>query len=202
MISESFAEENVRLAGVLDRAWDICVRRIAAGRITINKEASLQLHLGSILKDLGEAACIHPSETFFIELETKHGKKNIDIYCTLGDVHAALELKCFRKSSNRAMDMDMYDCLKDIQRLESLPHAELRRFICLTDNPYYPNASHGGHAGTVSIADGRVLRKGILAPTWKGKWKDHSRDVDLPFQRDHRFEWHALGGWFYLYMAV
>ena len=108
-----------RMRWMLATAWEICLQRIASGRISINKESSLQLHYAYILAQLGELSCIEPGETFKIELETHHAGKNIDIWCALSDCEAAIESKCFRKSSNRATDIDMYDVLKDISRLES-----------------------------------------------------------------------------------
>ena len=159
-----------RLAKAIDSSWEICSQRIASKKIKINKESSLQLHLGSILKEFGELACVYPGEEFLIELETDHEKQNIDVYCTLGDIHAAIELKCFRRSSNRAKDIDMYDVLKDISRLESYQHAAIRRFICLTDNGYYPGGAHTGHAGSVSIKNGKSYNKGEKVEVDPGNW--------------------------------
>lgn len=195
-----------RLRWVLVTAWDICLRRIATGRITINKESSLQLHLAYILTQLGELACIGPDDEFKIELETNHQGKNIDIWCALGpkgECQAAIELKCFRKRSNRATDTDMYDVLKDISRLESYSHVQLRRFICLTDNTYYTNSSHRGHAGSVSIGDNKVYPKDIpIVPSWIGKWKDSKRDSEIRLNADLCISWKKIDNWHYLYIEV
>src|SRR5437870_5310113 len=91
-----------RLTRMVESSWDILSQRIATGRVTINKEASLQLHYSSILLAYGNLLCIEPGETFSIELESASAKKSIDITCALGDAKAAIELKCFRKASNRA----------------------------------------------------------------------------------------------------
>src|SRR5207253_3236627 len=93
-----------RLEYILNLGWQILLKRIVSGRMKVNKESSLQLHLGTIFQHLGEQFCVEPGENFFIELETSYQKKNIDIVCKLGDVTAAIELKCFRKHSNRASD--------------------------------------------------------------------------------------------------
>src|ERR1700760_3625365 len=98
-----------RLTRILDESWEILSQRIAAGRVIINKEASLQLHYSSVLLSYGELFCVEPQEIFTIELESAYGRKSIDITCTLGSTRAAIELKCFRKASNRACDIDMYD---------------------------------------------------------------------------------------------
>ena len=47
-------------------------------------------------------------------METNYEKKSIDIVCILGEMKAAIELKCFMKASNRAKDLDCYDVLLDI----------------------------------------------------------------------------------------
>lgn len=118
--------ERVKL--LLDQSWLFCVQGISAGKIIINKEASLQLHYASVLNTLGSIYCISPAEGFSIELESKHGNKSVDICCSIGNTKAAIELKCFRKSSNRAVDVDMYDVLKDIMRLQTLDSFEVRKF--------------------------------------------------------------------------
>jgi hypothetical protein len=203
METQRIPSKKERLTKAIDASWEICVQRIVSGRIKINKESSLQLHLGSIIKDFGELSCVNQGENFTIELETHYEGQNIDVFCTLDDIHAAVELKCFRKSSNRAKDTDMYDVLRDITRLESYQHAIIRRFICLTDNQYYPKAAHTGHAASVSIKDGKIYVKGKpVVPSWLGQWKDGSRDKELMFNQDITFRWNQIGNWFYLYMEV
>src|SRR5713226_8988092 len=122
-----------RLSRILSEGWDVLSQRIATDRVTINGEASLQLHYSSILLSYGELFCIDPHETFTIELESANMRRRIDITCALGDAKAAIELKCFKKQQNRAMDTDMYDVLADLERLLSYQDFAVRRFICLTD---------------------------------------------------------------------
>jgi len=192
-----------RMRWVLATAWEICLQRISSGRIAINKESSLQLHYAYILTQMGELACIAPEDVFRIELETNHEGKNIDIWCALCDCEAAIEMKCFRKISNRAKDIDMYDVLKDISRLESYSHVHLRRFICLTDNKYYTNRIHKGHAGSVSIGNGKRYPKELpIQPSWTGNWKDSTRDAEITLKVDVEFSWRNVGIWHYLFMEV
>ena len=63
-----------RLTRILDESWEILMQRIATSRVTINKEASLQLHYSSILLSYGELFCVEPRETFTIELESANGR--------------------------------------------------------------------------------------------------------------------------------
>lgn len=184
---------------LLDLAWEVFFERIASGKIKINKESSMQLHYATILHSLGEAFCITPTESFNIELESARGKQNIDITCSLGETKIAIELKCFRKASNRAVDIDMYDVLIDVARLLSFKEYNVRRFICLTDNKYYSETDHSGHAGSVSIRDGIHYIKGTeLTPSWSGKWKNKSKDKPIHIESDLKFMWVRKDGWYAL----
>ncbi len=192
-----------RLTRILDESWEILSQRIATGRVTINKEASLQLHYSSILLSYGELFCVQPGETFTIELESASGRKSIDITCTLGDTRAAIELKCFRKASNRASDVDMYDVWHDLERLLSYQEFAIRKFICLTDNPYYVSGAHSGKAGSVTIRDGTVHKVGSkIDPGWAGKWKDKSRDRSLTLTKQVALEWSENRGWYSLAVSL
>jgi len=192
-----------RLIRILDSSWDILSQRIATGRVKINKEASLQLHYSSILLAHGELLCIAPDETFLIELESANEKKSIDIVCSLGDTKAAVELKCFRKASSRAMDYDMYDVLCDLERLASYAGFAVRKFICITDNPSYVKSRHSGHAGSVTIRDGTFYNGGtIIVPSWIGAWKDSSRDRAVTLAKDVLFDWSENRGWYSLSITL
>jgi len=192
-----------RLTRILDESWDILNQRIATGRVNINKEASLQLHYSSVLLSYGELFCVEPKETFTIELESASGRKSIDITCTLGDTRAAIELKCFRKTSNRACDIDMYDVWRDLERLMSYQEFAVRKFICLTDNPYYVYGVHSGHAGSVSIRDGTILQMGSqITPSWAGIWKDKSRDRCLTLAKGVELHWSQNKGWYSLTLTL
>jgi hypothetical protein len=195
--------QKQRVDFLIDLAWDVFFERVVSGRIRINKESSMQLHFAAILHSIGETFCTQPSETYSMELESGRGKQNIDITIALGNVAAAIELKCFKKGSNRAVDTDMYDVLKDIERLQSFDEFQVRRFICLTDNRYYAEAAHAGHAGTVSIKEGNKYAKGTrVTPSWIGKWKDKSRDKAIHIQSDLIFQWTRKDGWYALLLNI
>ena len=135
------SDQHVRLNQVLDTAWDILFEQIVSGKLLINKESSLQLHLSKLIFELGNIYCILPDEYFEIKMEANYEKKSIDIVCSLGEMKAALELKCFMKASNRAKELDCYDALIDIERLQNFSGFQIRKFICLTDNKYYQRES-------------------------------------------------------------
>lgn len=122
-----------RLDNVLTLSWNLIFQKILNNKLVINKESSLQLHLSRLILDIGNAYCIKPNESFFIEMETKYENKSIDIVCGINNIKAAIELKCFMKASNRSKDLDCYDVLKDIERLQSYEGFLIKKFICLTD---------------------------------------------------------------------
>jgi hypothetical protein len=192
-----------RLNLIIDLSWKVFFEKITSGRIKINKESSMQLHYSSILNAVGELFCILPGETFSLELESSYGRKNLDVTCRFDDISAAIELKCFRKYSNRAHDLDMYDVWVDITRLHGLDGFQVKRFICLTDHDKYPDGRHRGYSETFSIANGTEYKKGdVLTPLWIGKWKDKSRDHVFTVPKDITFKWIGKDGWFYLLLNI
>ncbi len=192
-------DQHQRVQYLVDLAWEVFFERVASGKVKVNKESSMQLHYASVLYSIGETFCILPAESFSIELESGRGKQNIDITLSLGEVKAAIELKCFRKRSKRAVDTDMYDTLKDIERLLSFDEYQVKKFICLSDNTYYADAAHKGHAGSVTIKEGTQYKKGtMITPSWEGKWKDKTRDKPIHSGTDLLFRWVNRNGWYAL----
>jgi hypothetical protein len=190
-------EPKQRLSYIIDQAWLIIFNRIVYGKLIINKEASLQLQLARILQDLGNVYCILPSEIFKLELETSYNDKNIDITCQLGNIKAAIELKCFMKASNRAKDIDMYDALIDIERLESFTEFNLKKFFCLTDNKYYPEYTQKGMASSVTLKNGTIYKANQeIIPAWRGKW-NVNRDKSIKFKTDITCNWVTNNDWHY-----
>lgn len=193
-----FSNPKQRISYLINESWQIFFQRIVSGKQKINKEASLQLQLARILNDLGNAYCILPDETFQLELETGYNGKNIDITCRLGEVKAAIELKCFIKSSNRAKDLDMYDALKDIERLESFDEFDIKFFFCLTDNKYYAEYTQKGKASSVTLKNGTVYQANKeIIPAWAGEWKVN-RDKSIIFKKEIICNWISCNGWYYL----
>jgi len=190
-------DSKLRLSHIIDEAWLILFNRIVSGKQLINKEASLQLQLARIVQDLGNVYCVLPTETFQLELETGYNGKNIDITCQLGNVKAAIELKCFMKASNRAKDIDMYDALIDIERLESFSDFHIKKFFCLTDNKYYPEYTQKGMASSVTLKNGTVYKSDHeIIPAWRGKWKVN-RDKSIKFKTDIICNWVSNNDWHY-----
>jgi hypothetical protein len=186
-----------RLNNIIEQSWSILFERIVSGKLKINKESSLQLHLSKLIYDLGNIYCILPDESFEIEMETNYQNKSIDIVCILGDIKAAIELKCFMKISNRAKDLDSYDALRDIERLHNFSGFDIRKFICLTDNIYYPQTTLTGHGKSVMLKHGTVYSANTaIIPGWADKWKV-GRDKHILFPSDVVCNWISKKNWHY-----
>lgn len=186
-----------RLNQIIDLSWAILFERIVSKKLIINKESSLQLHFSKLIFDIGTCYCILPGEIFEIEMETRYEKKSIDVVCNLGLTRAAIELKCFIKSSNRATDLDCYDSLRDIERLHNYSGFDIKRFICLTDNNYYPETNQKGHGKSVSIINGTTYLANVeILPSWAGQWKV-GRDAPIVFKSDVYCNWINSDKWHY-----
>lgn len=93
-----------RVNWVIELAWNITIQKIANKEITINKEASLQMHYSTILKTLLDLIKFSPKEKATIELETNviiDGKPYIiDILISYTDgitsEKHSIELKCYK----------------------------------------------------------------------------------------------------------
>ena len=191
-----------RLQQIIDLAWEILFERIVSGRQIINKESSLQLHLSKLIFDLGNIYCIEPNERFEIEMETNYEKKSIDIVCILGETKAAIELKCFMKASNRAKDLDCYDVLLDIERLQKFNGFDIKKFICLTNNKYYSTTIQSGHGKTVSLKSGTVYKANEeIIPGWADKWKVN-RDKPIIFSKKIKCDWTSKSDWYFLKIEI
>lgn len=195
-------DENTRLNEIIDLAWELLFENIISGKLLINKESSLQLHLSKLIFDLGNLYCILPNEIFKIEMETKYGNKSIDIVCGFGQAKAAIELKCFMKASNRAKDLDCYDALIDIERLQYFEGFQVRKFICLTDNKYYPQTLQTGKGKSVTLNNGTVYVSNYeIIPGWAKEWKV-KRDKSILFKSDVTCNWKTRNQWHFLKVDI
>lgn len=198
-------DRTKRLRYIFSLAWSIVLQQIAEGKLRPTNEATLQLHLGYVLQNLGMLALLDPEECFHMELEkpAPHGRGRLDLTYRFNETQAAVELKFFLKATTatnqRAADMDMYEAWKDISRLQALDEYALKIFLCLTNDDRYPNDKFGGNAQLVSVAHGRKREQGSeLIPPWEGKWKDKSYDKHIPIHQTIECLWSMHKGWSYL----
>lgn len=190
-------DQKERLSEIINLSWNILIEYVDNGKVKINKESSLQLHYAAILKQIGETFCIKPEEIFTVELETHYKGKNIDIFCSLGQAKAALEIKCFKEFSSTggksaAQDIKMYDVFEDICRLSGYvdeKFVDFGIFLCYTDHKYFvEGAEMKGYTKVFSTRNGSQYPKGVIKVPWSG-WKDKSRDKDIILTRNIIFNW-------------
>lgn len=146
-----------RLIEIVEFAYARLREKINGGRICVENEASLQLHLSSLLKSIGELYERSKNEVFSIELEkpvllpgacfNKSGtcKAKIDIWLSFENSETktkhscAIELKYFKFANHREPN-NRYDVFSDIQNLEAYGEfADLGFLIVATDHHHYVN---------------------------------------------------------------
>ncbi len=124
-----------RLKQIIDISYKLLCYKIVSGDIRIDNEASLQMQLGVILKQVGQLYECGNNDRFTIELETwqdisstyksSNGKARCDIFLRfISDSEvkeAAIELKHFRqneKNTNEAVTDNRFSILLDLENLE------------------------------------------------------------------------------------
>jgi hypothetical protein len=193
------ATKQQRLKTILDSSWDILFQRIATGRVKLNEAASLSRHYAAILRTYGKLLCMEAGKTFTIAVEPAGAAPGIDITCALGEVRAAVASDCFRKQARRAPTAGMLKMLRDIDRLLSHPDFSLRKFVCLTDDPWYAKASCLGSKGSLrGRAGGKYERHAAVPPSGRGVRKGGARDRPAAFAEDIEFEWSNYQQWYFL----
>jgi len=190
-------DRTKRLRYIFSLAWSIVLQQIAEGKLRPTNEATLQLHLGYVLQNLGMLALLDPEECFHMELEkpAPHGRGRLDLTYRFNETQAAVELKFFRKPSTS----DAYDCWKDISRLQKLEEYALKIFLCLSRDNSYLNGKIDDNSQGLSIADNcKYMKNSELVPPWKGKWKDKSYDKHILIHQTTECHWSTHKGWSYL----
>ncbi len=135
-----------RLARIVGKAVPILFDQIEGGRVPVQSEASLQLHLGRIIATVADLEMVSARETFSIELEKplgeRSGRGRLDIWFRLTtaddrDWRCAMELKFFKKAS-QAEPVNRHKALLDVARLETCGDvADVGFMLIATDHPHY-----------------------------------------------------------------
>ena len=181
---ELITSHQERLDFIIKTAFDIICKKIASDSITIFNEASLQLHLGTVLKDIGHLYEFSKTDRFVIELEKSiggfahtsksKGNARCDIAVSYEDENgvrslAFIELKYFKASKDQnsaeATKDNRFSLFMDLENLEkyrslfTTPEGHpLCYEIALAQNDTYANS-----------AARSVLKTG------NGCWTDESR---------------------------
>ena len=131
---DSKASYRERLQDIIELSYKLLCNKVAKGNIEIPNEASFQLHLGTILKIVGQLYEFRDKDRFVIKLEapqeidaTEKSKKGVarcDIelgiyYGETCKAKAYVELKHFRKSANAATTDNRFALFLDLKNLET-----------------------------------------------------------------------------------
>lgn len=143
-----------RLKEIVKISYNLLCNEIAGSSITIYNEASLQMHLGVILKQVGRLYEYTKTDRFSIDLETwqeidgtlksKNGRARCDINLKMENeqekYEVALELKYFKYSEHEAVTDNRFSILLDLENLEQY-QANNPTLLCYeivyTDNVNY-----------------------------------------------------------------
>ena len=190
-----------RLTEIVDISYRVLCNKIVSQSINIPNEASLQLQLGVILKQVGQLYEFSTEDRFIIQLEdvqdinatqkSKNGKARCDIMLTLENgvdkSTVAIELKHFKKasknSSSETITDNRFSIWCDLENLEnykevfSQKNQELIGYeILYTNNPNYANP---GSTSYVKLGHGIVMNP--------GEYESNGRKVTL--RNEYTFNW-------------
>lgn len=180
-----------RLSKIVETSYEVVCQKIANGSIDIFNETSLQLHLGSVLKSLGQLYEFSSSERFVIDLEKRIDRlgetaksKNvarcdIAIAFTSGKqtlAQAFLELKYFKtsddpKSAEATKDnrFGLFQDLENLERYRSLSRSQDVATLCyeiaIAQNGTYanPNSRSGLNTGDGMMTDLSKNEQGLIS---------------------------------------
>ena len=184
-----------RLTEIVDTSYRILCNKIVSRNISVPNEASLQLHFGVILKQIGQLYEFEESDRFSIQLEdvqtinitqkSKNGKARCDIMLSLRnneeDYSVAIELKHFKKADGETITDNRFSILCDIENLENYKKVNCKLVgyqIIYTDNPNYANPKSTSY---IKIGEGATLDA--------GKHESNGRSVNLG--NSYVFKWNT-----------
>lgn len=170
---------SLRMRAVVSLAWSLFARKVGAGLIEINKEASMQLQFGYLLQQLLPLITFRKKEEFRLELET--GAQIVESLCEMDVLltgisesrrhRIAIELKCYKTLASSggkrgATDIFMKDVYEDLAILEryveyglcdegiALVMNDLERLILPKDKTakcWHYDISHGATFGPITL---------------------------------------------------
>ncbi len=163
---------NERMEQIINYAYMLFCNQVAGKSISIENEASMQLHLSNILLQLGRLNVFSTDEFFNIVLEkklrlasptnkSKNQNARVDIWIELLKggkevCSAALELKYLKYSKTAAVTDARYSVYKDLENLEQ--YAVERKNLLLCEIVFSDNQNFILRKDTkFSIADGAEI---------------------------------------------
>jgi hypothetical protein len=205
-----------RLRKSISFAWEIFSEQVGATLLSINKEASMQLHYSYILQQILPLVCFSENESAKIELETgvivQGRSREIDLVLrgrAEGLIYnIAVEMKCYREITSSggkrgATDIFMKDVYEDLHLLESYCHRDS------FDNE--KSVFNAGVALVMNDLDRLVNPKSKVAKCWDYDISNGTKvsdlhlttpiggkTVDLKIRKCYAFKWIKKGEFWFL----
>lgn len=194
-----------RLKQIIDLSYKLLCHKIVAESITVHNEASLQMQLGIILKQIGQLYEFDKNDRFTVELEawinipstnkSANGKARCDIILEFKSKNktrkAAIELKYFKQCTNEAVTDNRFSLLLDLENLERYKTKNsglLCYEIVYTDNENYTKPDNRSKIKITPTISGNedpyCGRQITLQQTYTSVWdsydkKHHFLKIDL-----------------------
>ncbi|WDV48149.1 hypothetical protein PV797_10730 [Clostridiaceae bacterium M8S5] len=207
--TEQVSKEFIgRIENCIKQAWHILANKVNGGLISVNKEASLQLHYAHTLQQLLPLHIFERSEKVKIELETGvniNGRnRNIDLFVDIiereNSYKFAVEMKCYREYASSggkrgATDIFMKDVYFDLYLLEQYELnsiADKGILLLMTDfkSLVYPK-SKKGKSWRYDISNNAKAKHGIYDTPIGGK------EIRFNLNGDYEFLWKVYGDYFF-----
>lgn len=203
---QELSDPKKRMNEIIKHAYSIFCKQVAGGVITLENEASMQLHLSNILLQLGRLCVYKESEHFSVCLEKKtellnptnksnHKKARIDIWLELKDNGkiirtAAIELKCFKtleSGSSIPVTNKRQSVYEDLENLEQYSFDESEPIIyeiVYTDDP--------------NFSDNKELKYNIADGTTISSHTDKNKDITIKLSNKYPCQWINHGHHYFL----
>ena len=185
-----------RLKQIINDSYKLLCHKIVSESFIVENEASLQMQLGVILKQIGQLYEFDKNDHFYVELETwqdisstsksNKGRARCDIYLKfISDTeehYAAIELKYFKYSPNEAVTDNRFSLLSDLENLEQY-RANIPALLCYeivyTDNENYTKLDNRSKIKITPTISGNtepyIGRTITLQKTYSSIWDSYSK---------------------------
>lgn len=200
-----------RVKEIVNLCWDSFSAKVGGDLLSINKEASMQLHFAYILKNSIDLVIHHKNESVSIELETGiqvNGRmRECDIIIRIKkneeEVIFPIEMKCYKTKSSSgklrgAQDLFRYGIYEDLELLESYVNKDENRLLgiqlTMTDsrNFVYPK-SKKGKSWNYDVSHDTVIKNGIEINIPIG-----GKQASVKLIHDYHFNWVTIGDFYFL----
>lgn len=198
---------NERISWAVSFSWDICLLKIKDREISVNKEASLQLHFANILKNVLDLIKFNKAERYDVELESNClvNRKNLiaDVivkysFESFKYVHV-IELKFYKTytahgTKRGAQDIFMCEVYKDLFHCETYINSNFSNActcLILTDfkNFIYPKSKQS-KSWTYDISDQHETKIQLYDVAIGGK------ENNFTLTKAHNFKWENVGDYY------